>query len=552
MSITTKSTPPPSPRAATSPAGLWVTHASEAIFRFLASLKLAVFCLTALAGVLAYATFFEKSHGTAAVQESIYRSPWFAVLLAFLGINILCAALIRFPWKRRQTGFVITHAGLIVVLIGSWLSFKICEEGHLGMLEGERSNQLIREDEAALRVQPIDRATGQVKDGTGYQLAFYPGSYAWESDRSSGPETSAGLRTVAGGLAVVCAAGLAAFAVPWGVGRFRVQNRALGWTAVGLLGLGTALPLAVLSSRQGPRREILTTPEDPFRIVVTDYLPASTPIYAAPEEGPDGVPMVKASLFLKPPRANREIDIFASQDNGTGALRWLKASDPDLGRDSRDLGPLLLTFQYATRPELIEDFLALPADPLKQERIRLRYQDRAGQPRVFDWPNDAPKDKPLVLPDSDLSVKLSTPDQKQLVDLLTTKSDPEARTLLQSFLETMNEAPGFLAVEVTPGTGQPAETYLVASNAPSVLDFLRPNRPVKVRAQLLPAAAVRRGDDARPVRSRGPDGVIGRQDLLSRLRPRRRPGHARPDSAEEARATGRRTEPTGRVQPAHR
>ena len=28
------------------------------------------------------------------------------------GTNILCAALIRFPWKKRQTGFVITHAGL--------------------------------------------------------------------------------------------------------------------------------------------------------------------------------------------------------------------------------------------------------------------------------------------------------------------------------------------------------------------------------------------------------------------------------------------------------
>src|SRR5690348_3421823 len=84
--------------------------AVDAVYRFLASLKLAVISLSLLAGTLAYATFYEKWHGTAAVNEAIYRGPYFAILLAFLGTNILCAALIRFPWKKRQTGFVITHA----------------------------------------------------------------------------------------------------------------------------------------------------------------------------------------------------------------------------------------------------------------------------------------------------------------------------------------------------------------------------------------------------------------------------------------------------------
>ena len=71
-------------------------------YRFFASLKLAVFSLTTLAAVLAYATFFESRHGTHATQEWIYRSPAFALLLAFLGLNVLCAALIRFRWDERQ------------------------------------------------------------------------------------------------------------------------------------------------------------------------------------------------------------------------------------------------------------------------------------------------------------------------------------------------------------------------------------------------------------------------------------------------------------------
>ena len=85
----------------------------DVIYRFLASLKLAVFSIATLAATLAYATFFESWYGAGAAQEYIYRSPGFAILLAFLGMNILCAALIRYPWKKRQTGFVVTHAGLL-------------------------------------------------------------------------------------------------------------------------------------------------------------------------------------------------------------------------------------------------------------------------------------------------------------------------------------------------------------------------------------------------------------------------------------------------------
>src|SRR5437660_8719482 len=74
----------------------------HAIYRFLASLKLAVISLGTLAAVLAYGTFFESWYGTGAAQEWIYQSKAFAVLLAFLAANILCAALIRYPWTKRQ------------------------------------------------------------------------------------------------------------------------------------------------------------------------------------------------------------------------------------------------------------------------------------------------------------------------------------------------------------------------------------------------------------------------------------------------------------------
>src|SRR4051794_38280452 len=150
----------------------------DAIYRFLSSLKLAVISLATLAAVLAYATFFESWYGMAAVQEWIYRSKGFAILLAFLGTNILCAALIRFPWKKRQTGFVITHAGLLILLAGSWKSVQTADEGQLGMLEGETQSQLVRMDYPVVRVRKLDSDPHKSVKSE-YQIDFRPGNFAW-------------------------------------------------------------------------------------------------------------------------------------------------------------------------------------------------------------------------------------------------------------------------------------------------------------------------------------------------------------------------------------
>ncbi|NMC21331.1 MAG: hypothetical protein GYA33_13030, partial [Thermogutta sp.] len=94
----------------------------SAVIRFLASLRLAVVTLTALIVVLAWATFIEQAYGSAASRFGVYRTGWFAGLGALLGLNVFFAAAVRFPWKRHQTGFVITHAGILVLLTGSMLS----------------------------------------------------------------------------------------------------------------------------------------------------------------------------------------------------------------------------------------------------------------------------------------------------------------------------------------------------------------------------------------------------------------------------------------------
>lgn len=112
------------------------------LFQFLASLKLAVILLVALAAILAVATFYESLYDTKTAQYLVYRSPLFAVFLGVLGINLTCSAWIRYPWKKSQTGFVITHLGIILILIGSLFTMFFGVDGSMALQEGEVGNKV--------------------------------------------------------------------------------------------------------------------------------------------------------------------------------------------------------------------------------------------------------------------------------------------------------------------------------------------------------------------------------------------------------------------------
>src|SRR5262245_44377004 len=289
------SSPPPR-RVERAPTPSWVDRAArgvDAIYRFLSSLKLAVISLGTLAATLAYATFFESWYGTAAAQEYIYRSAGFAVLLAFLGMNILCAALIRYPWKKRQTGFVITHAGLLILLAGSYYSVRTADEGQVGMLEGDVKGELVRTDYPVIQIWELDPHTNErLRE---FDLPFLPGSFAWGpgKPRSSG-----------------------------------VGERVLSLVSFGLAGSSQATD------------EVISKPGDPFQLVIKEHLPASAP---AREHiaSPEGSPTARILLRFKAPGMPQERDAFGSEDD-----QWFVTEQKfyRVSRAPRMGAPALVTF----------------------------------------------------------------------------------------------------------------------------------------------------------------------------------------------------------------
>ena len=97
--------------------------------------------------------------------------------MAFLAANVFCAAAIRYPWAKRQTGFVITHVGLLIVIGGSWYAAQTSDEGLLKLVEGETSGELIQMNKSVVYVRPVDPHTGKAL-GT-YKLPLRPGAFDW-------------------------------------------------------------------------------------------------------------------------------------------------------------------------------------------------------------------------------------------------------------------------------------------------------------------------------------------------------------------------------------
>ena len=145
-------------------------------YEFCASLQFAVVLIALLAIVLGLGTFVESGFGTEAVKFGVWNTWWFTLLNALLAVSIFCAAAIRFPWKRHQTGFVITHIGLLVLLAGCLMSQRGGIDAQIPLLEGERGSRAF-EDSHHFRIDLESKAGGN-RDAIG-PIEFRSGPFNW-------------------------------------------------------------------------------------------------------------------------------------------------------------------------------------------------------------------------------------------------------------------------------------------------------------------------------------------------------------------------------------
>ena len=136
------------------------------IFEFFASLKLAVVLLAVIIVAAIAGTLYESSFDAKVARTYVYGAPWFNLWLVLLGANLACSALSRWPWRKHHLAFLITHLGIITLLIGSLIGRIWGIEGTITIFKGEPPTNRLLVNERQLRVHDVD---GIVK---GYPAEF--------------------------------------------------------------------------------------------------------------------------------------------------------------------------------------------------------------------------------------------------------------------------------------------------------------------------------------------------------------------------------------------
>lgn len=136
------------------------------VFEFFASLKLAVVLLAVLIIAAIAGTIYESSFDAKVARAYVYGAPWFNLWLVLLGANLTVSALSRWPWRKHHLAFLITHLGIITLLIGSLIGRIWGTEGTITLFKGEPAANRLLVDQHQLRVHDVD---GIVK---GYPAEF--------------------------------------------------------------------------------------------------------------------------------------------------------------------------------------------------------------------------------------------------------------------------------------------------------------------------------------------------------------------------------------------
>lgn len=119
------------------------TMKKASVLKFLASLKLAVVVIIALGAMTAWGTIVEAKYDAEAANKLVYSSPLMFGLMGVFAVNLIAVMVDRWPWQEKHTGFVLAHIGLLLVLLGAWMTKYYGIDGSMTINLGESSKQVV-------------------------------------------------------------------------------------------------------------------------------------------------------------------------------------------------------------------------------------------------------------------------------------------------------------------------------------------------------------------------------------------------------------------------
>ncbi len=119
------------------------------IFRFLSSIKLTVVCLLWLTVLVIWGTIYQVDHGIYKAQDFFFNPlflfkftplPGGMLVLGLLFLNLLTSFFVHYQAGWRMPGLMLTHIGLIMLLLGGFFTRISGIEARVRLLEGQGTN----------------------------------------------------------------------------------------------------------------------------------------------------------------------------------------------------------------------------------------------------------------------------------------------------------------------------------------------------------------------------------------------------------------------------
>ena len=136
--------------------GIWAVRRREAAWRFITSTRLGIVLITSVLigtglGTLIfqnassedYINFYSEflfSVFKAVHMLDLFAGWWFLALLVLLAGNIIACTLHRKPWSLPKLGILLTHAGIVLVVVGAFVGGVLKQEGVVFLGEGNSTS----------------------------------------------------------------------------------------------------------------------------------------------------------------------------------------------------------------------------------------------------------------------------------------------------------------------------------------------------------------------------------------------------------------------------
>lgn len=109
-------------------------------WRFSCSFQLGIPILVSIAVLIAWGTIVESQYDAFAAKKIVFDSWMMWVVMCLLVYNLIVVVVDRWPWQKNHYPFMTVHAGLLVIILGGYVTSKFGLDGQVSVPIAGKNN----------------------------------------------------------------------------------------------------------------------------------------------------------------------------------------------------------------------------------------------------------------------------------------------------------------------------------------------------------------------------------------------------------------------------